>query len=77
MKTPWEIFLYVLLGVLAALVAVFFIKLLYWFEDRFDDWRFPDALKPAVGGLLLGILALFYPLIMILLANLERKGARL
>ncbi|MGW8249354.1 MAG: chloride channel protein [Anaerolineales bacterium] len=64
MKTPWEIFLYAILGVLAALIAVLFIKLLYWFEDRFDSWRFPDALKPAVGGLLLGLLAFVYPLIM-------------
>ncbi|HEX6306315.1 MAG TPA: chloride channel protein [Anaerolineales bacterium] len=63
-KSPWEILLYALLGVLAALVAVFFIKLLYWFEDFFDAWRFPDALKPAVGGLLLGGLAYFYPLVL-------------
>lgn len=63
-KSPWEILLYALLGVLAALVAVFFIKLLYWFEDLFDAWRFPDALKPAVGGLLLGGLAYFYPLVL-------------
>jgi CIC family chloride channel protein len=61
-KTPWEILLYVILGVLAALVAVGFIRLLYWFEDLFDNWHFPDALKPAIGGLLLGGLALVYPL---------------
>jgi CIC family chloride channel protein len=60
--SPGEILLYALLGVLAALCAVGFIRLLYWFEDRFDGWRFPDALKPAVGGLLLGLLALLYPL---------------
>jgi CIC family chloride channel protein len=61
-KTPWEILLYVLLGVLAALVAVGFIRLLYGFEDLFDRWRVSDAIKPAVGGLLLGGLALVYPL---------------
>jgi CIC family chloride channel protein len=65
MKTPWEVLLYALLGVLAAVVAVGFIRLLYWLEDRFDEWRFPDALKPAVGGLLLGILAFGYPLILV------------
>ncbi len=57
MQSPWEVFLYVLLGVLAAFAAVGFTRMLYWFEDRFDGWKFPDALKPAVGGLLLGILA--------------------
>jgi CIC family chloride channel protein len=61
-NTPWEVLLYVLLGILAAFVAVGFIRLLYWFEDIFDNWHFPDALKPAIGGLLLGGLALIYPL---------------
>ncbi|MGB7876017.1 MAG: chloride channel protein [Anaerolineales bacterium] len=61
MQTPWEIFLYALLGVLAAFAAVGFIRMLYWFEDVFDDWKFPDALKPAVGGLLLGVLGFAYP----------------
>ena len=62
MQTPWEIFLYALLGVLAAFVAVLFIRMLYWFEDLFDNWEFPDALKPAVGGLLLGALGFAYPI---------------
>jgi CIC family chloride channel protein len=64
MRTPWEILLYVILGVLAAFIAVGFIRLLYGFEDLFDNWRFPDALKPAIGGLLLGGLAVIYPWIL-------------
>jgi CIC family chloride channel protein len=64
MQTPWEVLLYLLLGVLSALIAVFFIRLLYWTEDRFDNWKFPEALKPAVGGALLGCLAFFYPMIL-------------
>jgi CIC family chloride channel protein len=63
-KGPWEILLYALLGVLSAVSAVMFIRMLYWFEDRFDGWRFPDAFKPAVGGLLLGSLAFFYPMVL-------------
>jgi CIC family chloride channel protein len=31
------------------------------FEEIFDRWRFPQALKPAVGALFLGILAFSYP----------------
>ena len=61
-KSPWEILLYMLLGILAGLAAVGFIRLLYGFEHIFDSWRFPDALKPAVGGLALGLLAFLYPL---------------
>ncbi|HZD56357.1 MAG TPA: chloride channel protein [Anaerolineales bacterium] len=63
-KTPWEILLYPLLGILSAFAAVFFIRLLYRFEDVFDHWHFPDALKPAVGGLLLGGVAFFYPIVL-------------
>jgi chloride channel protein, CIC family len=63
-KTPWEILLYIPLGILAALAAVAFIRLLYWFEDQFDNWKFPDALKPGVGGLLLGLMAFFYPMVL-------------
>jgi CIC family chloride channel protein len=63
-KGPWEILLYALLGALSALSAVIFIRMLYWFEDRFDGWKFPDAFKPAIGGLLLGGLAFFYPMVL-------------
>lgn len=62
MQTPWEVFLYALLGALAAFSAVGFIRMLYWFEDLFDNWKFPDALKPAIGGLLLGVLGFAYPI---------------
>jgi CIC family chloride channel protein len=62
--SPWEILFYMALGVLAALVGILFIKLLYAVEAAFDGWRFPEALKPAVGGLLLGLLGLGYPLVL-------------
>jgi CIC family chloride channel protein len=61
LNSLWEIPLYGVLGVLAALVGVFFIKLLTAIENIFDRWRFPMALKPAVGALLLGVLAFGYP----------------
>ncbi len=60
-RNPWEIALYLVLGAVGALVGVAFIKLLYALEDVFDHWRFPDVLKPAVGGVLLGALGFLYP----------------
>jgi len=64
MKTPGEILLFGILGIISAFTAIFFIKSLYWFEDRFDQWRVPNYLKPAIGGLLLGLLAISYPMIL-------------
>ena len=54
--------LYALLGVLAALVGVAFIRVLYGSEDLADKiWRGPAWLRPAVGGILLGVLLLVLP----------------
>ena len=61
MHSPWEILLYVILGLLAALVGILFIRMLYYTEDVFDRLAIPLWLKPATGALLLGILAFFYP----------------
>lgn len=60
----WEYAFYPLLGVLAALMGAFYTRVIYWVEDRFDDWKVTaEWVKPAVGGFLLGILALVYPLV--------------
>lgn len=59
--SPWELFLYAALGILAALAAVAFVRVLYGFEDLFDAWRFPEYFKPVAGGLLMGALGLYFP----------------
>ncbi len=59
--SPWELPLYAVLGVVAAAVGVAFVRVLYWSEDLFDAWTFPEPLKPAVGGLLIGLIGLAYP----------------
>jgi CIC family chloride channel protein len=61
MQSPWEILLYVILGLLAALVGILFIRMLYYSEEVFDRLAIPEWLKPATGALLLGILAFCYP----------------
>ncbi len=60
MHSPLSILFYLVLGLVAALVGIMFIRMLGWFEDLFDDWKFPLALKPAVGALLLGLLGFGY-----------------
>lgn len=59
--SPWELFLYTLLGLLAALIAAGFTRLLYLSEDVWDKVRFPEYLKPALGGLLLGVIGILSP----------------
>jgi CIC family chloride channel protein len=61
MTSVWELGLYTLLGVLAAVVAASFIVALYKAEDIFDAWPFPEYLKPAAGGVALGLVGLFLP----------------
>ncbi|GAA2149035.1 chloride channel protein [Nocardioides koreensis] len=54
--------LFALLGVIAGFVGVAFTRVLYWIEDACDwAWRWPEWLRPAVGGLLLGTLLLVLP----------------
>ena len=59
--SAWEIPMYILLGMLAGIVAFIFIKGLYWTEDIFEGWKIPDLAKPAIGGLLLGFAGLLTP----------------
>ena len=59
-----EIPFYILLGVLGAFIGIWFMKTLYWFEDRFDAIKIPEYIKPVTGALLLGTLALFVPQIL-------------
>ncbi len=59
--SSWELFFYVALGLFAALISWIFIKFLYKTEDIFDRMKVPSYIKPAIGGLLLGIIGLYYP----------------
>ncbi|NTW49762.1 MAG: chloride channel protein, partial [Chlorobiales bacterium] len=60
-----ELVFYFLLGVLAGLTAVGFIKIFYWIEGRFEKIRdkevMPIWMIPAIGGLLTGIIGIFFP----------------
>ncbi len=57
----WEFPLYVILGILCALVGVLFIRVLYKGEDLFDKLKFPEYLKAVLGGLIIGVTALWFP----------------
>jgi CIC family chloride channel protein len=59
MVSYWETISYAILGIAAALAATLFIRLLYKLEDLFDAWHIPEALKPAIGGLGIGLIGLY------------------
>ncbi|NHA67484.1 chloride channel protein [Phycicoccus flavus] len=59
---PSEYLLFALLGVVAGGLGVFFTQALYRIEDLCDAvWRGPEWARPAVGGILLGLLLLVLP----------------
>ncbi len=57
----WELPIYGLLGVCAACVGVAFTRALYWVDDVFQDLAFPPYLKPAAGGIAVGVIGLRFP----------------
>ena len=63
--SPYELGFYFILGALSGLVSYLFIKVLYFSEDFFDNkFNFPEYLKPIIGGLGIGIIALKFPEVM-------------
>ncbi|MFQ5844895.1 MAG: chloride channel protein, partial [Planctomycetota bacterium] len=58
---PLELIAYVGLGLLAGLLAFSFVKTLYYAEDRIEASRLPQPLVTALGGVLVGGIALFQP----------------
>jgi len=65
LTSPYEIIFYFALGAISGLVSYLFIKVLYTSEDFFDNhFHIPPYLKPAVGGVGLGLIAIFFPQVM-------------
>ena len=59
--SPRELPLYFFMGLIIGVAAVGYVRLLYKTEDLFGEWKFPEELKPAVGGLLVGLILRFFP----------------
>jgi chloride channel protein, CIC family len=56
-QLPW----FLLLGILAGAAGAVFLKMLHWCEDRFQRLPLPIYARLALGGLVVGIIALGYP----------------
>lgn len=62
LASPLELLFYALLGIAAGVVGIAFVRVLYGTEDLADRlWHGPAWARPAVGGVLLGLLLLALP----------------
>jgi chloride channel protein, CIC family len=62
MSTPSQLPFYVILGIICAVIGYIYIRFFYGARDRFfNRIRISKKLKPAIGGLMLGMLAFFIP----------------
>jgi CIC family chloride channel protein len=58
---PVSLVYYAILGIGCGLIGILTTRTFTFVKDIFHKWRFPRILKPAVGGLLTGIIALWLP----------------
>ncbi len=60
-KSIWELPLYILLGLFTGLIAVQYIKLIDGFHRLFDHLLLPTWAKPAIAGILVGLVGISLP----------------
>jgi CIC family chloride channel protein len=59
---PINLLFYIILGIVCGALAILYVKTFYGFRDHvFKRLNIPPHLKPAIGGGMLGVLALFLP----------------
>jgi chloride channel protein, CIC family len=58
---PASLVWYALLGVAAGLAGIAYVRCFYWTRDAFHLIKIPPHIKPALGGLAVGLIALWFP----------------
>jgi CIC family chloride channel protein len=59
---PESLILYAILGLVCAGASTFYVRVFYKTKDLFDSWHsIPKFVRPAIGGALVGIIALLLP----------------
>jgi len=59
--SPYEIPLYMILGVIVGAVAVVYIKVFYRVKDEFDRLKLHPLLKPLLGAFIVGTIGIAFP----------------
>lgn len=57
----FDIGVVLVIGILASLAGMAYIRTFYDLFERFQSWRIPTWLKPAIGGLAVGVIGLALP----------------
>jgi chloride channel protein, CIC family len=61
---PVSLLLYALVGLISAAVSVGYVKSFYMISDYFAKIRIPKFVKPAIGGVLVGVIGIVFPQIL-------------
>lgn len=64
LSNSWELIFFLILGLLLAVVSVFWVKIFYWISDLFDRIKVSPYFKPALGGLGVGLVIAVFPQVM-------------
>jgi CIC family chloride channel protein len=60
-QNPLELGPYTILAFVLVITGVFYIKCFYGVTHLFRSWNIPNHIKPAIGGLITGIIGFFLP----------------
>lgn len=64
-RRPVELLFYAVFALLCALLGIFYVKLFYGIHEKvFAPMKMPKHIKPAIGGLLVGVIGFFFPYIL-------------
>ena len=59
--SSWELLFYLVLGLLAGLISLVFVRVLFGSQDLFEKLPLPRWLKPAIGMTVVGGIGVFWP----------------
>jgi CIC family chloride channel protein len=62
--TGTEYLVFIVIGVLASGLGILMMRIATMFEAAYRRWSAPQWLRPAIGGSILGIMALFFPAVL-------------
>ncbi|MFQ5575163.1 MAG: chloride channel protein, partial [Terriglobia bacterium] len=63
LRSLWEVPQYFVFAFLAGLVSVVLVIVINKVEQLFEDWSAPNLVKPALGGLAVGLIGVFFPMV--------------